>query len=129
LLNITVVGKLLISRPDGTLDMKAAEEILEFVELKEMQLEKGFDRFCDLRHLDGIRLTYLDVFVLADRRREFNPNLLSVRSAFLATNPLAFGIARMYEQLLNSPRIEIRVWSSAGAAADWLGVGAHILSP
>jgi hypothetical protein len=28
----------------------------------------------------------------------------------------------MYEQLLNSPRIQVRVWDDVQAAADWLEV-------
>ena len=28
----------------------------------------------------------------------------------------------MYEQLLNSPRIEVRVWGDKQAAADWIGI-------
>ena len=99
-----------------------AEEIVDFVETREIVAETGFNRFCDLTQLDGIHLSSDDVLQLAARRREFNPNDIRVKSAFLATDPLAFGIARMYEQMLNSPRIEVRVWSDMQAAADWLGV-------
>jgi hypothetical protein len=113
---------LLVTRPNGILDFKAASEMVAFVEIKELRAETGFNRFCDLTRLEGIHLTVAEVLQLADRRRRFNPNNVCVKSAFLATNPLAFGIARMYEQLLFSPRINVRVLDDIQVAADWLGV-------
>ena len=124
MLNVYVINSdaLLVARPKGILDVKMAETLVEFIEIKEEVTETGFNRFCDLSRLEGIHLSFAEVLQLANRRRAFNPNDIRVKSAFLATNPLAFGIARMYEQLLESPRIEVRVWSDLQAAADWLGV-------
>jgi hypothetical protein len=124
MLNFNVIDgdALLVARPSGIVNAEVAEGIVEFVEIKEEQLEMGFNRFCDLTGLEGIDLRSEDVRHLADRRSAFNPNQVHVKSAFLATDPLTFGIARMYEQLLNSPRIAVRVWSDIQAAADWLGV-------
>jgi hypothetical protein len=113
---------LLVVRPKGMLDNEAAKKLVDFIEIKEMLSETGFNRFCDLTHLEGVQLSSTEVLQLADRRRVFNPNKIHVKSAFLATDPLAFGIARMYEQLLNSPRIDVRVWDERQAAADWLRV-------
>jgi hypothetical protein len=108
MLNFNVIDgdALLVARPSGIIDAETAEGIVEFVEIKEEQLEMGFNRFCDLTALEGIELRSADIRHLADRRRAFNPNDIRVKSAFLATDPLAFGIARMYEQMLNSPRIK-----------------------
>jgi hypothetical protein len=126
-LDVLVTEKLLVARPSGIVNLSVAEEIVEFVEIKEEQMEKGFDRFCDLTCMEGIVLSCAEVFMLASRRRAFNPNSVRVKSAFLATNPLAFGIARMYEQMLNSPRIEVRVLMDFEAAANWLGVESELL--
>ena len=112
----------MVGRFMGVLDIKTAEEIVEFVETKEASTETGFNRFCDTSQLDGIHLSSQEVRQLAARRRTFNPNDIRVKSAFYAPHPLAFGIARMYEQMLNSKRIEVRVWDDMQAAADWLGV-------
>jgi hypothetical protein len=114
---------LIVVRPTGILGAVTAEKIVEIVEIKEAELETGFNRFCDLTHLKGIRLSSHEIIKLAQRRRAYNPNDIHVKSAFLATDPLAIGIARMYEQLLNSPRINVRVWDHRQSAADWLGVG------
>jgi hypothetical protein len=113
---------LLVGLLKGVLDAKTAGKIVEFIETKEIITDMGFNRFCDMTQLDGIDISSDEVFQLASRRRTFNPNDIRVKSAFLATNLLAFGIARMYEQMLNSPRIEVRVWNDRQAAADWLGV-------
>jgi hypothetical protein len=113
---------LLIVRLKGILDAKMAESMVELIEIKEAHLEKGFDRFCDFTGLEGIELSSSDIFELTNRRRAFNLNDVHVKSAFLSTDLLGFGIARMYEQLLNSPRIEVRVFRDVQSAADWLGV-------
>jgi hypothetical protein len=113
---------LIVVRPTGILDVVTTEKIVDLIEIKEIELETGFNRFCDLSRLEGIRLSSDEILQLAARRRGFNPNDIRVKSAFFAAAPLAFGIARMYELLLDSPRIEVRVFSELQAAADWLGV-------
>jgi len=113
---------LMVARPKGTLDANEGLRIVEFLEIKELESETGFNRFCDLNRLDSIRLSLADVSELAARRAKFNPNPIHVKSAFLANHPLSFGIACMYEQLLCSERIEVRVFSKLEDAADWLGV-------
>ncbi len=114
--------KLMVARPKDVLDAQTAERIIEFIEIKEEQLESGFDRFCDLTYLEGVNLSFAELAQLAERRGAFNPNDIRVKSAFLATHPFAHGIARTYEQILHSPRIEVRVFSQLKAAADWLAV-------
>jgi hypothetical protein len=113
---------LMVGRPNGILDAQTAERLADFIEIKEEQLEAGFNRFCDLTCLDSINLSSGDLHQLAARRRAFNPNNVHVKSAFLATHPLAFGVARTYEFLLHSPRIEVRVFQDLEAAAEWLSV-------
>ena len=130
MLNIYAVPRkaLLVARPVGTFDRKTAEELIEFLEIREELTETGFNRFSDLTRLKGIQLTTEDVLQLAARRRSFNPNDIHVKSAFLATDPLAFAIARMYELVLDSPRIEVTTWRDLQSAADWLGVQADLLT-
>jgi len=113
---------LMVARPRGVLDAEMAKQIVEFVEIKEVLLEKGFNRFCDMTRLEGIQLSSEDVTELANRRRAFNPNDIRVKSAFLATSSFTYGIARSYEQMLHSPRIEVRVFEDLKCAAEWLVV-------
>ena len=113
---------LLIARLDGILDSTTTEELIKFVEIKEGEVETGFNRFCDLTQLKAVRLSSSEIQEIADRRRNFNPNKIRVKSAFLAPDLLSFAVALMYEQMLNSPRIQVRVWDDIQAAADWLEV-------
>ena len=101
---------------------------MEFIGIKESNFETGFNRFCDLTHLEGICLSSGEVAELAGRRSAFNPNDVRIKSAFLATDPLASGIARMYAEFLSSPRIEVRVFAELAAAAEWLAVQPDRLS-
>jgi hypothetical protein len=118
---------LLVARAKGILDAAMTEQIVNLIEIKEAAYETGFNRFCDLSRLEGVNLLTSDILKLADRRRTFNPNYVHVKSAILAIGTLAFGAARMYEQLLNSPRIELRVFSDLQAAAEWLAVSPDCL--
>jgi hypothetical protein len=112
---------LLVARPRGILDARIAEEIVKFIEIKEVEIETGFNRFCDLTYLE-MRLSPAEVLQLVVRRRAFNPNDIHVKSAFFATDILGLKIANTYKRLLTSPRIEVRVCSNIQAAAAWLGV-------
>jgi hypothetical protein len=118
---------LMVGRPNGILDAQTAERLVDFIEIKEEQLEAGFNRFCDLSRLDSINLSSKDLMQLATRRRTFNPNNVHVKSAFLAALPLAFGVAQMYQLMLHSPRIEVRVFQELEGAAEWLSVKPDML--
>ena len=87
-----------------------------------------FDRFIDLTQLDAISLSLNDMKRLTQRRREFNPNRGTVKAAILAGNPLAFATAKLYEILLQSPRIEVRVFPNVEEAARWLEIDAARLN-
>lgn len=113
---------LVIGRPKGTLDRKLAFELLELIEIKEVEIETGFHRFCDLTGIVGIRLGLGAVEAIAVRRSAFNPNRIRVKSAFLATNPLTFAIVGLYDALLKSPRLRVRAFRTIESAAHWLGV-------
>jgi hypothetical protein len=113
---------LVVGRPKGTLDRELTHKMVEFIEIKEAEVETGFHRFCDLTGIDRIHLCLEDIETLAERRRAYNPNQVRVKSAFLATNPLALAIVGLYEALLKSPRIQVRAFASREQAAKWLGV-------
>jgi hypothetical protein len=52
---------LLVGRPRGVLDVETTERIVEFIEIKELETETGFNRFCDLTRLEGIHLSLVEV--------------------------------------------------------------------
>ena len=120
-------ARLMICRLKGILDARSAERVVEFIEIKEVEIENGFHRFCDMTLLEGIQLSFMELLGVAERRAVFNPNDIHVKSAFFAIHPVAFGIASMYQHFLTSPRIELRVFEDLEAAAEWLAVSPDIL--
>jgi hypothetical protein len=120
---------LLICRPSGTLNFDLALAVIEGIEEREKRSEHWFDRFIDMTLLDGISLSLVEMKKLTQRRREFNPNQGKVKAGFLAGNALAFATAKLYEMLLGSDRIEVRVFRDVEEAAEWLETDAANLSP
>ncbi len=113
---------LMMGRLKGTFDRKLALKLLEFIEIKEVENEKGFDRVCDLRGITRIQLGLGTVEAIAARRSAFNPNRIRVKSAFLVGNPLTYAIVGLYGALLKSPRLQVRTFSTVESAARWLSV-------
>jgi hypothetical protein len=107
---------LCVGRIRGTLHFRTATRLVELVELKKGEVERGFNRICDLTRSEGIQLTKKDVEALAARRRIHNPNQVPVKSAFIATEPLARTIASLYQTLVASERITVGVFDSFEAA-------------
>jgi len=120
---------LLLCRPSGTLNYGLALAIVEGIEERESNVDGWFDRFLDMTNLDAIALSLSDMRRLTRRRREFDPNDGKVKAAFLADNALALATAKVYEMLLQSDRIEVRVFEDLAEAARWLEVDAEKLNP
>ncbi len=118
---------LLICRPTGQLDSELARRLIEGLESRESAAEDSFDRFVDVRKLDGISLDLDDVRRFARRRREYDPGSGVVKAAFLADHALALATARMYEMLLRSDKIAVRVFTRLEDAAEWLEIDAEKL--
>lgn len=118
--------RLVTWHPHGLLNATRAREILRFIEAQEQSATEPFHRFADTSGLDAIHLTFADVEELAQSRIDSYQGP-PVQSAILARNPLAFGIARMYEQLMRRSPIELRVFTKLSAAADWLHVPRDVL--
>jgi hypothetical protein len=124
MLDVRVIenDSLIVGRLTGTLDNALLKKTVQFVEVKEAQIEKGFNRFCDLTGLEEIHLGLGAVEAIAARRRAYNPNRVRVKSAFLAAGAMPLAIVELYRQLLKSPRIEVRSFTLMKDAAAWLGV-------
>ena len=114
--------RLITWRPRGVLDDSMADEMLAFIEGKEQLDPEPFIRFTDLSELDEIRLQFGHIFNLASRRRMSTANRPRVRSAFFSNTVVGFGIARMYETLMDGSTVEVRAFRDLAAAAVWLSV-------
>jgi hypothetical protein len=114
--------------PRGVLDAPLARAIFAFVEAEEAAAAEPFHRFTDLSALEAIHLSFAEVEELAQSRVEGYQGP-PAESAILAPSPLAFGIARMYEQLMRRSRIEVGVFSQLSGAAKWLAMPMEVLAP
>ena len=118
--------RLLTWHPRGTLDDTLADEITFVLEADETLEEVPFNRFTDLSLLTSIHMKIGHVFEIAEQRREAAE---PVRSAFFADTTVGFGIARMYESLMQGATIQVRAFRDRDAAAEWLGVPVELLQP
>ena len=99
-----------------------ADELVAFIEGKEQLDSEPFNRFTDLSELDEIRLKFGHIFNIAVQRRMSTANRPRVKSAFFSNTVVGFGIARMYETLMEGSTVEVRAFRDLAAAAVWLGV-------
>src|SRR4029079_14862737 len=84
--------------PRGVFDDALADEIVGVIQSEEDHEEKPFHRYTDFSGLTEIRLKIGHVFQIAEQRREATE---PVKSAILAETTVGYGIARMYEALMD----------------------------
>jgi hypothetical protein len=77
------------------------------------------DRLTDLTSVDRIDVGFEEVFALAQKRAH-RVVTTPIRSALVATRPVQFGFARMFQMLNDNPRIQIRIFGSLQEAQQWL---------
>jgi hypothetical protein len=118
--------RLLTWSPRGNFDDALADEVIAMLELDENFENVPFHRFTDLSLLKDIHLKIGHVFEIAKLRRTVGE---PVRSAFFGDTTVGFGIARMYESLMEGAVIHVRAFRERAAAAEWLDVPAPLLQP
>jgi hypothetical protein len=121
--------RLAVYRPQGLLDMGLAARLLDFLLALETADPEPFDRLLDLTAVAEIRLTATEMFYIAQTRRAATAGRRHFRTAILAPTPLAYGMGRMYEVLVEGSAIHVGVFRDAGGAADYLGVPRSVVEP
>ena len=111
--------KLLVWYPRGVLNDAFLDQVFDFIEMEEHIQDAPFDRYTDLSGLSSIRLGMNHVFHAARRRRKVKQ---PVRSAIFANDPISFGIAQMYEHLMDGGMIEVCAFERIAPAAAFLEV-------
>ena len=112
--------------PRGVFDDALADEIVGVIQSEEDHEETPFHRYTDFGGLTEIRLKIGHVFQIAEQRREAAE---PVKSAIFAETTVGYGIARMYESLMEGAVIQVRAFRVRAAAAEWLGVPLDVLLP
>ena len=113
-------------RPQGVLDDRLLDEIAEWLCAID-EVSPPSKRFVDLSRLTMVAVRTSHVFKFARKRAEQFPGVTPVKSALFSQDWVGFGIARLYESLMNETPIDARAFLDRAKAAVWLGVPAEIL--
>jgi hypothetical protein len=121
---------LMIWRPTGTMDLR---KIIEFVNFLEDRIKAGkhnFKRFIDLSNIKDISVNHEDLYSVASGRRQFSAEKIesNVKLAFFVTNALSFGMARMYENMLDGAQFDIHIYYTLDEVASFLEVDPLLLA-
>jgi hypothetical protein len=84
-------------------------------------------RFIDFSGLNEFALRTRHLFQFARKRAEQLAEIDGVRTALFCEDYFGFGVARMYEELMQDTRIEARAFRDRTHAARWLGLPAEVL--
>ena len=114
--------RLSIDRLAGLVDTKMIEQLLAQTQLLEQSDPTPFNRLLDLTDVIELHLNGPQVLALSKSRRAATAHRPRVRVAIVAPNPLANGLARVYETLMEGSQEEVVVFWDSRMAADWLGV-------
>ncbi len=113
--------------PEGVLDAHLAAFMVHFIGFEEHVSDEPFNRYADLSKLTAIHLEFLEVAALAAERRASCQDMPPVKSAFLAPDTPAYGIARMFAAFMEPSPIHVRVFRNIEDAAAWLEVPVEAL--
>ena len=119
--------RLMAWQPHGALDDLMLDQIAEWL----VHIEKAFPpfkRFVDFSQLTTVAVRTAHVFRVARRRAEQFRGVEPVRTALFSEDWNAFGIARLYESLMENTLIKARAFRDLAMAAEWLAIPVDILT-
>ena len=119
--------RLIAWQPQGTLDDLMLDQITDWL----VGIEKAslpLKRFVDLSQLTSVAVSTRHVFEFARKRAELFTGVDPVRTALFSDDWVAFGIARLYESLMQDTLIEARAFRDLAWAATWLAIPVGVLT-
>ncbi len=121
---VTIVNEeLLIVKLSGIFDARALDMLGK--ELNEIERTKTYvKRFADVDDLQGVTATSNDIMFYKTCR--FAP-MEKTYTAFSVHNDLQYGMARMFQALVESDKHEIAIFRDIDSAALWLHVDSALL--
>jgi hypothetical protein len=114
-------------QPQGTLDDHLLDEIAEWLLVIE-KVARPFKRFVDFSRLAAVAVRTRHLFDFARKRAEQFAGVEPVRTALFCEDWVGFGIACMYESLMENTPIEARAFRDLAGAAEWLSVPVDVLT-
>ena len=122
--------ELLIWRPTGNIDINKISGFVKFIETAILEGKKDFSRFIDLSKIDSISVNHEELYGIASGRRQFaseGPEI-TIKLAFYVTNALSYGMARMYENMLDNSPFDIRIYYTIKEVAEFLNTDRSLLT-
>ena len=114
-------------QPQGTLDDLMLDEIAEWLLVIE-KVARPFKRFVDFSQLTTVAVRTRHVFEFARKRAEQFEGVVAVRTALFSDDWVSFGIASLYESLMEYTSIKARAFRDLAGAAEWLSVPVDVLT-
>jgi len=114
--------RLLIYRPQGSLNEAALNKALSALEDLEAKLQEPFNRFSDTLAADEVELNFNYVIQFSLHRRLAYAGHPPVKSAILATDSTMIHYGKMHAVLTQGSPIKVRIFQDRTEAAQWLGV-------
>ena len=114
-------------QPQGTLDDLMLDEIAEWLLVIE-KVARPFKRFVDFSRLTTVAVRTHHVFKFARKRAEQFEGVAAVRTALFSDDWVSFGIACLYESLMEHTPIKERAFRDLAGAAEWLSVPLDVLT-
>jgi len=124
-----ITDKLLIWQPKGILDYPKIIEFVEYIEDVEVKKKKSFKRFIDLSYTEELAVQYEEISQVARQRRQDIAKLpkTRIKIAFLVNHAAKYGMARMYESLIETERYDVQIFQSVDSVAKWLNVDSKLI--
>ncbi len=120
---------LIIWRPVGILDYKKIMAFIDFLNEQSEERDSHYLRFIDLSKISNVTVASEELYGIASHRKQFAEKKFDykVKMGFYVTDTLSFGMARMYENLLDSMQYDISIYYSLEEVAEFLQVDVTLL--
>lgn len=118
---------LILCRPAGILTPETIDHFLACRDQLEEEAGKPLDRFIDMRKVTGIELGYQHTSRFAEAMANRAQGKRIVMACFLVVNEVQYGMARMYQALVDGRGLEVHISYEVEELARILGVPDFIL--
>src|SRR6185503_14938014 len=119
--------QLIAWQPQGVFDDNLLDQVTEWL-LETEQVSPEFKRFVDLSQLKEISIRTRHLFAFVEKRKQQVANMMPVRCALFCEDWVGFGIARLYESLMENTPVEARAFRDRAGAAEWLDIPGDVLT-
>ena len=98
------------------------DDIMEYYSsLATLDLRPDYRVLADYRNAD-LKINYDDMCKMTQRRRVLSSKIGKILIAVVASRELVFGMARMYQSLLDDDHYEVHPFKDINEAKTWLGL-------